>query len=91
MKGRRTLYEIYWEVLTFCRTPRTFTSIINRCTLNSKIGQEHVGSLIKKGYIRRYDDEGRTVHRTTVKADGFISAFRDMYMELFNKRPDFKL
>ena len=91
MKGKRTLYEIYWEILTFCKTPRTFTSIINRCTLNSKIGQEHIGFLLNKGHIRKYDDEGRTLHKTTEKADGFITAFRDMYLELFNKRPEFKL
>ena len=91
MKGKRTLYEIYWEILTFCKTPRTFTSIINRCTLNSKIGQEHIGFLLNKGHLRNENDEGRNLHKTTTKADGFISAFRNMYLELFNKRPDFKL
>ena len=30
MKGRRTSFEIYWEMLVYCREARTFTNIINR-------------------------------------------------------------
>jgi hypothetical protein len=51
MAERRTPYEIYWEILVYCKTPRTFTTIISRCDLNSKIGQEYLGSLIERGYI----------------------------------------
>ncbi len=91
MKGKRTLYEIYWEILTFCRTPRTFTSIIHRCSLNSDIGQEHIGFLLGKGFLRRYEDEGANLHRTTDKARSFLDAFKDMYLELYNRGPEFKL
>ncbi len=42
MRGRRTPYEIYWEILVFCRTPRLFTAIVNRCDLNSRLGQEYL-------------------------------------------------
>ena len=34
MRGRRTPFEIYWEILVFCRTPQSFTGIINRCDVN---------------------------------------------------------
>ncbi|UCD46118.1 MAG: hypothetical protein JSV27_02315 [Candidatus Bathyarchaeota archaeon] len=91
MKGKRTLYEIYWEILTFCRSPRTFTSIVNRCSLNSKIGQEHIGFLLSKEYLRRYEEEGRGLHVTTDEADVFLEAFKEMYLELFNRGPEFKL
>ena len=49
MSGRRTVYEIYWEILIYCKSPRSFTSIINRCDLNSKTGQEYLGFLAGKG------------------------------------------
>jgi len=39
---RRTQYEIYWEILVFCKTPRSFTSIVHRCNLNSKTGQDYI-------------------------------------------------
>jgi predicted transcriptional regulator len=42
MTERRSQYEIYWEILTFCRNGKSFTAIINRCNLNSKTGQEHL-------------------------------------------------
>jgi predicted transcriptional regulator len=91
MKGKRTLYEIYWEILTYCRNPRTFTGIIHRCSLNSKIGQEHIGFLEEKGYLRRIEEEGQNLLRTTDDAKPFLDAFKEMYLELFSKSPDFKL
>lgn len=91
MKGKRTLYEIYWEILTYCRNPKTFTSIIHRCSLNSKIGQEHIGFLEEKGYLRRFEEEGQNRLKTTEEAKPFLNAFKEMYLELFSKSPDFKL
>jgi predicted transcriptional regulator len=91
MRGKRTLYEIYWEILTFCRSPRTFTSIIHRCSLNSKIGQEHIGFLLSKGHLRNFEEGGRSLYRTTEKAGAFLEAFKEMYIELYNKGPEFKL
>lgn len=91
MKGKRTPYEIYWEILTFCRSSRTFTSIIHRCSLNSKIGEEHIDFLLSKGYLRRFEKEERSLYRTTDKADAFLKAFKEIYLELYNKAPGFKL
>ena len=91
MKGKRTLYEIYWEILTFSRNPKTFTNIIQRCSLNSKIGQEHIGFLLEKGYLYRFEEGGQNYLRTTEKAKAFLEAFREMYLELFNRGPQFKL
>ena len=65
MKGRRTQYEIYWEILTFCRSPRTFTNIISRCDLNSKIGQEYIEFLSSKGYLSKINEDGRALFVTT--------------------------
>ena len=91
MKGKRTQYEIFWEILTYCRNPRTFTSIIHRCSLNSKIGQEHLGFLENKGYLRRFEENGQNLLRTTEDAKPFLDAFKEMYLELFSRGPDFKL
>src|SRR5665647_1956735 len=51
MTGRRSSYEIYWEILVYCKSPRSFTAIINRCDLNSKTGQEYLEFLSSKGYL----------------------------------------
>ena len=50
MKQKRTHYEIFWEILTHCKKPKSFTNIINRCNLNSKIGQDPSpsGDIIRK-------------------------------------------
>ncbi|MFA7199754.1 MAG: winged helix-turn-helix domain-containing protein, partial [Methanoculleus sp.] len=60
MRGRRTAFEIYWEILVFCRTPQSFTGIINRCDLNSKTGQEYLRFLVEKGYIVEVVEEDKT-------------------------------
>ncbi len=91
MNGKRTLYEIYWEILSFCRSPKTFTSIINRCSLNSKIAQEHIGVLLSKGYLNNFEDGEKSLYRTTERASVFLEAFKEMYMELYNRGPEFKL
>ncbi|MBN2336666.1 hypothetical protein JXL21_14000 [Candidatus Bathyarchaeota archaeon] len=91
MRGKRTLYEIYWEILTYCRNPRTFTSVIHRCSLNSKIGQEHIGFLLGKEYLRKYEEDGQNLLRTTPEASVFLDAFKEMYLELYNRGPEFKL
>ena len=91
MKGRRSSYEIYWEILVYCREARSFTNIINRCDLNSKIGQQHLGFLVGKGYLNTEDLGDRTNYSTTAKAQEYITLFSKMYGELFDELPGFKL
>jgi predicted transcriptional regulator len=91
MKGRRTSYEIYWEILVYCREPRTLTNIINRCDLNSKLGQEHLGFLQARGYLLVDRQGERTTYATTEKAQEYITLFSRMYGALFDDLPGFKL
>ncbi|MDH7555791.1 MAG: winged helix-turn-helix domain-containing protein [Candidatus Methanosuratincola sp.] len=89
--AKRTQYEIYWEILTYCKTPRIFTSIIQRCDLNSKNGQEHLDFLERKGYITRISEGGRTLYSSTQDAKEFIELFTRLYLELYEDSPEFKI
>jgi len=91
MKGRRSLYELYWEILVFCREEHTFTSIINRCDLNSKKGQEYISFLQGKGYLEVTVKENHRTYETTVEGLEYIKLFNSLYRELFEKRPSFRL
>jgi predicted transcriptional regulator len=91
MKERRTAYEVYWEILTFCREPRSFTSIINRCDLNSKIGKQHIDFLIQKGCLRLIDSDKKITYLSTSKAEEYIKVFVQLYRSLFENSPGFKL
>jgi predicted transcriptional regulator len=91
MAGRRTPYEIYWEILVFCRTPRSFTSIINRCDLNSKTGQEYLDFLCGKGYLSTIQEGERTRFQATGQAAEYIALFTRLYQSLFDTIPGFKL
>ncbi len=91
MASRRSPYEIYWEILVFCRIPRSFTSIINRCDLNSKIGQEYLDFLVGKGYLEKVQNGDRSGFRSTLKAHEYIELFTRLYQSLFDTIPGFKL
>ena len=91
MAERRTPYEIYWEILVFCRTPRPFTAIINRCNLNSKIGQEYLEFLTGKGYLSVLQEGEKTSYLSTAKAPDYIETFTRLYRSLFDTIPGFRL
>jgi predicted transcriptional regulator len=91
VKQKRTHYEIFWEILTFCKKPQSFTSVINRCNLNSKIGQTHIEFLKEKRYIAEVEHDGATLLRSTEQAGEYIALFTKTYRELFANSPEFKL
>jgi predicted transcriptional regulator len=91
MKQKRTHYEIYWEILTFCKSPRSFTSIINRCNLNSKIGQTHLEFLKKRHFLTEAENEGMTLLKSTEQASQYTALFNKTYRELFDDTPEFRL
>jgi predicted transcriptional regulator len=88
---KRTHYEIYWEILTFCKTPKSFTSIINRCNLNSKIGQTHIEFLKKRHFLEETAKEGAILLKATEHANQYIAFFNKTYRELFDDSPEFRL
>ncbi len=91
MNNRRTQYEIYWEILTYCTSPRLITQIIQRCNLNSKIGQEYVDFLVSKGYLAKTLEKDKSLYMTTPAAKGYVEIFMKLYLELFKNSPEFRL
>jgi predicted transcriptional regulator len=91
MSGRRTLYEIYWEILVYCRSPRSFTAIINRCDLNSKTVQEYIAVLSAKGYLAKVVEDEKILYRATSKAEEYTTLFGSLYRHLFDSEPGFRL
>ena len=91
MSGRRTIYEIYWEILVYCKSPRSFTGIINRCDLNSKNGQEYLEFLVAKGYITIVREGEKTSYLSAPPAGEYIALFSSMYQKLFDNPPGFRL
>jgi predicted transcriptional regulator len=91
VNNRRTQYEIYWEILTFCTTPRSITQIIQRCNLNSKIGPEYIVFLESKGYLTKIKEGDKSLYSTTPAAKGYVDIFMKLYLELFKNSPEFRL
>ena len=85
MKSRRNQYEIYWEILILCKAPKTYTSIIHKCNLNSKIAQEHIDFLVGKKYLSIINEKNKTLYETSEKAQEFITLFSQLYRKLFEE------
>jgi len=83
MASRRTQYEIFWEILMFCKKKQTFTAIIRYCNLNSKITQDYLDFLLKKEYISIIEHNNKKFYLTTDKSEEFIALFTNLYKELF--------
>ncbi len=47
--------------------------------------------MLNKGYLHRFEEEGQNFLRTTEKAKLFLDVFKSMYIELFNRSPQFKV
>jgi predicted transcriptional regulator len=91
MTGRRSPYEIYWEILVYCRKPRSFSAIISRCDLNSKTGQEYTGFLVSRDYLSRTTEDDKTLYTSTARAAEYIERFTEIYRNLFDAIPGFRL
>ena len=91
MAERRTPYEIYWEILVYCKTAKSFTAIISRCDLNSKTGQEYIGFLCARGFLLKIMEGEKTRYRATERAAEYLSLFTSLYQKLFDKIPGFRL
>ena len=91
MAERRTSYEIYWEILILCRTPRSFTAIIGRCDLNSKTGQEYLAFLVGRGLLAVEKNGEKVTYRATERAAEYTALFTRLYQGLFDKGPAFRV
>jgi predicted transcriptional regulator len=91
MNSRRSPYEIYWEILVYCKSPRSFTAVINRCDLNSKTGQEYLEFLSSKGYLSLIKDGEKSTYVATGRASDYIALFTEIYQKLFDTIPGFRL
>ncbi|NMB79111.1 MAG: hypothetical protein GYA23_08465 [Methanomicrobiales archaeon] len=91
MTGRRTVYEIYWEILVYCKSARSFTAIINRCDLNSKTAQEYLEFLTSKGYLATVKEEEKIRYVATPESAEYVRLFSTLYQKLFDSGPGFRL
>jgi predicted transcriptional regulator len=91
MAERRTQYEIYWEILVYCKSSRSFTAIINRCDLNSKTGQEYLEFLVAREYLSLTKNGEKSSYIATGRASEYIELFTELYRNLFDTIPGFRL
>jgi predicted transcriptional regulator len=91
VKERRTVYEIYWEILVYCRKARLLTQIVQRCNLNSNTCQGYLDFLLNKGYLRLSTESDLVAYETATKARGYLEMFGSIYQELYGAPLQFRI
>ena len=79
MRQRRSIYEIVWDILTYCRTPRKVSEILLVCNLNTKAAEKYLELLVRKGLLVK---QGNT-YVTTNKGQDYIRLFNELYKRIF--------
>ena len=79
MRPRRSIYEIIWDILTYCRTPRRISQILLVCNLNTKTAKKYLELLMRKGFLTKQGDE----YVTTNKGLEYIELFNELYKKIF--------
>ena len=81
MKPRRSIYEVVWEILTYCREPRRLTHIMTACNLNTESAKRYLNLLIEKRLLKKQGSE----YVATEKGMRYVRLFRELYLELFSE------
>ena len=81
MKPKRTVYEIIWEILSYCREPRRLTHIMLACNLSTKTAKRHLDLLISKNMLERRGEW----YITTKRGLEYITLFNNLYRKLFEQ------
>ena len=79
MRPRRSIYEIIWDILTYCKTPRRYSYILLACNLNMKTAKRLLELLIRKKLLVKQGDK----YVTTDKGQEYIRLFNELYKRIF--------
>lgn len=79
MKPRRSIYEIIWDILIYCRTPRRISHILLVCNLSTRSARKYLDLLMRKGLLVKQGDE----YVTTDKGREYIRLFNELYKRVF--------
>jgi len=80
MRLRRSVYEIVWSILVYCREPRKATHIATACNLNTKSLRKYLEMLTSRGLLARDGD----AYVTTERGLRYIELFERIYRLIFS-------
>jgi len=80
MRPRRSVYEIIWDILRYCRTPKKLSHILLMCNLSTRTAKKYIDLLLSKGLLTNQGDE----YLTTEKGNEYVRAFSELYKKVFS-------
>ena len=80
LRLRRSHYEMVWQILDYCRTPKKITHVIQGCNLNSKSAKEYIDLLISKDLLTNVDNN----YKTTQTGYKYLKQIEEIYEAIFS-------
>jgi predicted transcriptional regulator len=80
LKPKRTVYEIVWKILDYCKEPRRLTHIMQSCNLNTPTAKKYLDLLTRRNMLA-VDDES---YRTTRDGSNYLEVIEEAYLALFS-------
>jgi predicted transcriptional regulator len=79
LKPRRTIFEIVWNILDYCREPKILTHIMLYCNLNTPAAKKYLELLILRSMLSVEEDS----YKTTSKGMEYLDLVQAAYLALF--------
>jgi predicted transcriptional regulator len=79
LKLRRTLFEIVWNILDYCKESRILTHIMLHCNLNTPAAKKYLDLLVLRGMLSADEDS----YKTTGKGMEYLNIVQAAYLGLF--------
>ena len=80
MKLKRTVYEIVWKILEYCKEPRRLTHIMQSCNLNTPTAKKYLDLLLLKNMLSVNGE----YYKTTKEGLKYLELIEEVYLTLFS-------
>jgi predicted transcriptional regulator len=80
LKPKRTVYEIVWEVLDYCREARRLTNVMQSCNMNTPTAKKYLDLLVLKQMLSTNGER----YRTTKQGLSYLALIEQAYLKLFS-------
>jgi predicted transcriptional regulator len=80
LKPKRTVYEIVWKILDYCKAPRRLTNVMQSCNLNTPTAKKYLDLLVLKQMLSMNEEN----YKTTKEGLKYLELIEEVYLKLFH-------
>ena len=75
---KRTRFEVMYEILSFCRSPRQKTHIMYKCNLSYEQLQKYIEFTVSSNLLKKSEENGKALYQITEHGENFIHEYEQL-------------